>query len=536
MRQFNFTGIVIQDVTVYLSSVCYIKSNKIMQKLKKMTCCLAIVFQMAQLVNAQVALKREFIFSAIKGTGSKSDSAMLSPAVKKVAFVSGDTNAFKIQLGKNGKFTAVFIPGVDFIGIARAKLNTLNAAGKTVANINLTGLSTKGLEGENEPSLTTVTDALGYKINVGWTTLANHSKPELQGDEIPYQLFKKAGKGKVEIIPVARYSPDFELPFGYYVNNAAMPVKHEVGVLAKTKQFPEHQCLFPAIAKGTNAFDPGNEEFGFYATGPSHTAWTEDVWNMLMYPANAVRAARIYALKDVSGKAIANNYLLCYEEAKNGDYNDYVFVVKNITPVTNNFFTTLFNGKNLNGWHTFLKDIGTNKDPDNNFMIEDGALHVKGKDLGYAITDKGYSNYHFKVDFKWGEKRWPPREDAKRDGGICYNIPVNAVDSIWPSSVECQIQEGDVGDFWLLGFSTIKVNGVENKPANHTRMIKQKDAEKPNGEWNTVEIISYNGKCVQIVNGVVVNAGEDASNKDGRILMQSEYAEIYYRNVMIRKL
>jgi hypothetical protein len=67
-------------------------------------------------------------------------------------------------------------------------------------------------------------------------------------------------------------------------------------------------------------------------------------------------------------------------------------------------------------------------------------------------------------------------------------------------------------------------------------MIKQKDAEKPNGEWNTVEIISYNGKCIQVVNGVVVNVGEDASNKNGRILMQSEYSEIYYRNVKIREL
>jgi hypothetical protein len=67
-------------------------------------------------------------------------------------------------------------------------------------------------------------------------------------------------------------------------------------------------------------------------------------------------------------------------------------------------------------------------------------------------------------------------------------------------------------------------------------MIKQKDAEKPTGEWNTVEIISYNGKCVQIVNGVVTNAGQDASIKNGKILLQSEYSEIYYRNVKLRKL
>ena len=224
------------------------------------------------------------------------------------------------------------------------------------------------------------------------------------------------------------------------------------------------------------------------------------------------------------------------EEAKNGDYNDYVFIVKNITPVIKDPFISLFNGKNLDGWNTFLRKIGSNTDPNNNFKIANDELFVSGKDLGYAITKNGYKNFHFKVDFKWGKKRWPPRENNKRDAGICYNIPMNEPDSIWPQSIECQIQEGDTGDFWLLGFSTIKVKGVQNVPANHTQMIKYADNEKPSGEWNTVEVISYNGKCVHIVNGVIVNVGEDASIKSGRLLLQSEYAEVYYRNVKIREL
>lgn len=479
--------------------------------------------------------KTSFIFSAIKGTVSKPDSAMLPAAAKLVKLTDGDIASFKISSFQKNKLVVVFTPAADFIGIKRATLQVSNAAGKSMTEINLTGLSTNGLEGRNEPPLARIADALGYKVNIGWETLDNNSLPQLQGDEIPYQLFHKVGKGNVEIIPVARYSPDFELPFGYYINKDAMPEKHEVGVLAKTGAFPEHQCLFPAIGSGTNSFDPGKNTFGFYATGSGHSAYSEDVWNMLLFPENAVHATRIYPLKDAAGKLLANTYLLCYEEAKNGDFNDYVFVVKNITPASDELFTPLFNGKNLDGWHTFLKGIGTT-DPNNNFNAEDGMLHVIGKDLGYAITDKPYSNYHLKVDFKWGERKWGSRTNLVRDAGVCYNIPVNEPDSIWPQSIECQVQEGDVGDFWLLGFSTIKVKGVENKPANHTRMIKQKDAEKPTGEWNTLEIISYNGKCVHIVNGVVVNVGEDASIKNGRILLQSEYAEIYYRNVKIRIL
>jgi len=504
----------------------------------KLILLISFFFLQIILVNAQqpAPQKNTLIFSAIRGKKSKTASMQVTANVKSIIFLSGDTSKFKIVSFEKSKVTVLFHPDTSFLGIASATLQAKNAANKPLSVINLTGLSTRGLEGRNEAPLLQVSEALGYKINIGWSTLDNNSLPALQGDEIPFALFKKAGKAKVEIIPVARYSPDFELPFGYYTIKDAIPGKQQVGILAKAAAYPEHQCLFPAIASGTNSFDPGNNSFGFYATSPTHTAYSEDVWNMLLYPANAVHATRMYALKDATGKLISNTYLLCFEEAKNGDYNDYVFVVKNIIPVTTDPFTKLFNGNNLEGWNTFLKDIGTNKDPDNNFRVEDGALHVIGKDLGYAITKNGYGNYHFKVDFKWGERKWGSRVNLVRDAGVCYNIPINEPDSIWPQSIECQVQEGDVGDFWLLGFSTIKVNGVQNKPANHTRMIKQRDAEKPSGEWNTVEIISYNGSCVHIVNGVIVNVGEDASIKSGRILLQSEYAEVYYRNVKIRKL
>lgn len=487
--------------------------------------------------------KSELIFSAIKGTLSKpvAISSHVRLETKNIKWVKGDSAYFKFELteprpGTDPGMVITFQPSPEFIGIAKASLTISNAAGKYIRTINLTGLSTKGLEGENEAPLSMITDALGYRINIGWTGLANHSRPELQGDELPFSVFHKAGKGKVEMIPVARYSPDFELPFGYYINTATGPEKKQAGVLAKAGKYPEHQVLFPAIASGSSSFDPGNESFGFFATGPTNSAYSEDVWNMLLYPENAVRAVRIYPVKDQAGKLVKNEYLVCFEEAKNGDYNDYVFLAKNITPVTANLFTTIFNGRNLNGWHTFIKGKGKNIDPENNFRVEDSALHVNGKELGYAITEMPYHNYHFKVDFKWGEKKWPPRENAKRDAGICYNIPVNEPDSIWPVSIECQVQEGDVGDFWLLGFSTITVDGKVNRPSNHTQVVKKKDGEKPNGEWNTVEIISYNGNCVHIVNGVVVNYGTNASVKDGRILLQSEYSEVFYRHVQIRKL
>ena len=198
-----------------------------------------------------ITVPGNIVFSAIKGTISKPDSVLLPQTITTVKLVSGDTASFKILVFKKGKLILVFQPAADFVGINRAKLQVKNSTGNAITGIELTGLSTNGLEGENEAPLSRVVDALGYRVNIGWTSLANNSLPVLQGEELSPSLFHKAGKGKVEFIPVARYSPDFELPFGYYTDTAAVPEKHQVGVLAKTGAYPEHQCLFPAVASGS---------------------------------------------------------------------------------------------------------------------------------------------------------------------------------------------------------------------------------------------------------------------------------------------
>jgi hypothetical protein len=495
--------------------------------------------------QAFVASKKEIVLSAIKGRESKTDTVILRSlkgAVKiKNMLIKGDQAMFfkissakpqQIAPGKSVSVAVIFSPSENFIGVAHAVLQINDVA------VDLSGLSTKGLEGENEAPMVAIVEALGYKINVGWNTLANTLKPQLQGEELAPALFKKAADGPVEMIPVARYSPDFALNFGYYINTSNGPLQHMTGILSIAREFPEHQTLFPGLASGKTSFDPGNSSFGFYAASPSHTLYTEDLWNTLFYPTHAAHAMRIYPVKNRNGAEVKNTYLVCMEEAANGDYNDYVFLVKNIQPhYIDQQFTSLFNGKNLDGWYTWFQGKGKNSDSEKIFSVqEDGTLHDIGKNLGYIMTEKSFGNFHFILEFKWGERRWPPRENNKRDSGICYNIPDDDPDQIWPQSIECQIQEGDVGDFWLLEYSTIQVDGKQNPPLNHSQIIKKKDGEKPYGEWNTVEVISFNGKCAHIVNGVLVNIGENASLIGGRILLQSEYAELYYRNVRLREL
>ncbi len=145
---------------------------------------------------------------------------------------------------------------------------------------------------------------------------------------------------------------------------------------------------------------------------------------------------------------------------------------------------SLFNGKNLNGWYSFLSTKGKNNDPEKVFSIENGLLHISGKEFGYICTEKVYDNFHLAVEFKWGVKKWPPRDadTTRRDNGICYYVPLNAKDTVWPKSIECQIQEGDVGDIWLIDSTTVVVDGVKTTPKDYFRAKKKKDGEHPTGE------------------------------------------------------
>lgn len=199
---------------------------------------------------------------------------------------------------------------------------------------------------------------------------------------------------------------------------------------------------------------------------------------------------------------------------------------------------SLFNGKDLNGWYSFLNTKGKNNDSEKVFSVENGILHISGKEFGYIATEKSYSNFKLVAEFKWGTKKYPPRDadTIKRDNGICYYFPMSERDTVWPKSIEFQIQEGDVGDVWLIDSTTIKVNGVATKSGSFVRVIKKENAENPTGQWNKIELIVNKGKVTYIVNNKVVNEFEDPSEHEGKILIQSEGAEIYYRKIELKQL
>ena len=209
----------------------------------------------------------------------------------------------------------------------------------------------------------------------------------------------------------------------------------------------------------------------------------------------------------------------------------------------------LFDGKDLSHFDTFIKSTGLNSDPGNVFVVEHGVIHVSGKEMGYIITKQEYKNYYLHAEFKWGEGTFAPRAGQARDSGILYNI--QGENKVWPRSVEFQINEGCTGDFWmtdgaaLTGKNGKRVTGPAGSALKIDRFNKGEfknvvgfrdptnELEKPHGEWNVVELVNQNGHVKQYVNGKLANEGTEAFPVTGKILFQSEGAEVYFRNIKL---
>ena len=239
-------------------------------------------------------------------------------------------------------------------------------------------------------------------------------------------------------------------------------------------------------------------------------------------------------------------------------------------------WVSLFNGKDLQGWYTFLDRCGKNSDPEKVFAVEDGVIHIYAQSqdgssvpLGFFSTETEYSHYHLQFQYKWGKKRFGDRAAMKRDAGVMYHCVGRdgVLGKTWPRCVECQVQEGDTGDALCLAgarYSTwIDPNAhdltkpVEARYLPATRggtrftasvwVARSEQRDQLEG-WNTVDVIVMgNDYAVHMVNGHVNHRlsnleqrSEDGSKwtplVGGRIVLQAELAEVYYRAIRIRPI
>lgn len=231
---------------------------------------------------------------------------------------------------------------------------------------------------------------------------------------------------------------------------------------------------------------------------------------------------------------------------------------------TNDGFVSLFNGKDLNNWKLSIRK-GDSTEAATVFSIDKGMVHVfknypdsmgikerKSDTHGLMYTRQKYSHYIFRFEYKWGKKIFNNFHQFQYDAGCYYHV---FNDKIWPDGIEYQVRYNNVtgknhtGDFWASNtlfqwtegpnkqFALPRNGGIPiaKRPGEH------RGADVPfhalDNEWNQCEVIVMGNKyAIHKLNGRLVNYATDLSVGEGIIGLQSETAEIFYRNISIKEL
>jgi hypothetical protein len=197
-------------------------------------------------------------------------------------------------------------------------------------------------------------------------------------------------------------------------------------------------------------------------------------------------------------------------------------------------FKPLFNGKDLSGW------VNVNTDPDT-WSVKDGLLICKGKPIGVMRSDKQYENFILQIE-------WRHMEPGGNSGVFVWSDAEPDPKSRLPNGVEVQMLELDWvklnrrPDFdppiaYVHG-ELFGVGGVKTVPDN-PRGERSKSIEnrcKPRGEWNSYTVVCVDGVIKLAVNGKFVNGVSQATKRKGYLCLESEGAEIHFRNIRILEL
>jgi len=196
-------------------------------------------------------------------------------------------------------------------------------------------------------------------------------------------------------------------------------------------------------------------------------------------------------------------------------------------------FKPLFNGKNLKGW------VNVNTDPDT-WRVEKGELVCKGKPIGVMRSDRQYENFLLHIE-------WKHMDEGGNSGVFVWSSAVPGPNRL-PNGVEVQMLE--------LGWVKLNTkNGVEppiayvhgelfgvggvNTIPDTPRGTRSKAIEnrcKGRGEWNVYEVVAVDGTIKLSVNGKFVNGIQKSTQKKGYLCLESEGAEIHFRNIKIMEL
>ncbi len=232
----------------------------------------------------------------------------------------------------------------------------------------------------------------------------------------------------------------------------------------------------------------------------------------------------------------------------------------------------LFNGKDLSGLSPWLKD-SQRADSKHVFTVHDGMIHVSGEGAGYLATEQEYRDYRLVVEYKWGQRT----DGGKyvRNSGVLLHATGpdgNAGNGAWMASIECQLAQGCAGDLipirgkvkdelipvsfksetvlgpdkrprWKAGGDVLTFTGRQLWWSRHDPDFKElldtrgkDDVESPRDEWTKVECACEGNRITVIVNGHTINHCFETFPAAGKILLQCEGHEIFFRKFELHPL
>ena len=197
---------------------------------------------------------------------------------------------------------------------------------------------------------------------------------------------------------------------------------------------------------------------------------------------------------------------------------------------------SLFNGKDLTGWHVDVPDMDNNPSIKSPFIVRDGMLVSLGTPNGHVITDAVYQNFRLDIEYRFAGK-------PGNCGALVYASTPRALYDMFPKSLEVQMMHENAGDFWCI-VEDVTVPDMEARrgPKDKWGITEGKErriknltdgSENPVGQWNAMTIECLGNSLKVWVNGDLVNYGYDCTADKGQIAIQAEGSEVEFRKLQL---
>ena len=198
-------------------------------------------------------------------------------------------------------------------------------------------------------------------------------------------------------------------------------------------------------------------------------------------------------------------------------------------------FVSLFNGKDLTGW----VDVNTSAET---WVVKDGLLVCKGLPIGVMRSEKQYENFVLHIE-------WRHMEAGGNSGVFIWSEGTTPKERPLPKGMEVQMLElewpflnrekdGSPRPLGYVSGELFGANGLEAVPDNPRgkRSMSYEMRCKGKGEWNTYDVVAVDGVVKLAINGKFVNGMREATVRKGYLCLESEGAEIHFRNIRILEL